>query len=42
MWSLSDGSLGVEWFFVVLGFFFDIASYGSGSREQRRRSRDAY
>jgi hypothetical protein len=37
-----DGVTGIGWFFVVLGFFFDIASYGSGSREQRRRSRDAY
>jgi len=34
MWSLTDGSLGVEWFFVVLGFFFDLGSYAQGNRRR--------
>ena len=35
MWSSSDGVVGFEWFIVILGFFFDLGSYGAG---QRRRS----
>jgi hypothetical protein len=34
MWSLSDGSLGFEWFFVVLGFAVDLGSYAGGRRRR--------
>ena len=36
-WSAgSDKVYGVEWFSVVLGFFFDLASYGSSARREQR------
>ena len=31
------GVQGFGWFIVALGLFFDISSWGSGAREQRRR-----
>jgi hypothetical protein len=35
MWSAGTNDVtGVEWFFVVLGFFFDIASWGEGGRRR--------
>ena len=35
MWSSgSDKVYGFEWFIVVLGLFFDLASYGQGSRQR--------
>jgi hypothetical protein len=35
MWSSgNNGVTGVEWFFVVLGFLFDLASYGEGGRRR--------
>jgi hypothetical protein len=35
MWSSgTNGVTGVEWFFVVLGFLFDLASYGEGGRRR--------
>jgi hypothetical protein len=34
MWSSSNGVEGLEWFIVVLGFFFDLASLSRG-REYR-------
>jgi hypothetical protein len=30
--SSSNGVLGFEWFFVILGFVFDLGSYARGSR----------
>jgi hypothetical protein len=30
MWSSSNGVEGLEWFIVVLGFFFDLASLSRG------------
>ena len=38
MWDSGNRVYGFEWFIVVLGFFFDLASY---SRVERRRRRDA-
>jgi hypothetical protein len=38
MWSSSDGVVGFEWFIVILGFFFDLGSYGAGG--QRRSASD--
>jgi hypothetical protein len=35
MWSSSNDVTGFEWFIVVLGFFFDLASFSRG-REYRR------
>ena len=36
MWSAGTNKVsGFEWFIVVLGFFFDLASYGSSSRREK-------
>jgi hypothetical protein len=34
MWSSGEQVAGVEWFVVLLGFFFDLGSFGS--RKRRR------
>ena len=36
-----NGVSGIGWFFVALGFFFDIASYSGGGRARSRRTRTA-
>ena len=35
MWSSSDRVDGFEWFFVILAFLIDIASYASRDRARR-------
>jgi len=37
-WSPRDGVTGIGWFFVVLGFLFDLGSLARGRSEQRRRA----
>jgi hypothetical protein len=35
MWAAGTNDVtGIEWFFVVLGFLFDLASYGEGGRRR--------
>jgi hypothetical protein len=35
MWSAGTNRVyGFEWFIVILGFIFDLASYGQGSRQR--------
>ena len=35
MWSTSSNQVtGFEWFIVILGFLFDLASYGEGGRRR--------
>jgi len=36
-----DGVTGIGWFFVVLGFFFDLSSYAGGGRAQQQRAQTA-
>ena len=36
-----SGVTGIGWFFVALGFFFDITAYTGGTRAQRRRAQTA-
>ena len=39
MWSSGVNEVsGIEWFFVVLGFFADLGSYAGGQRSQAARS----
>lgn len=43
VYTPNDGVTGIGWLFVILGFLFDLGSYSSGGREQRRRQqRPAY
>ena len=35
MWSASSNQVaGIEWFIVILAFFFDMGSYASGKKER--------
>ena len=34
-WAPNGGVVGIGWFFVAIGFFFDIASYSSRAAQQR-------
>lgn len=36
-----DGVSGIGWFFVALGFFFDISSYAGGGRARKQRAQTA-
>ena len=39
MWSSGINEVsGIEWFFVVLGFFADLAAYGGGRWSQTQRA----
>jgi hypothetical protein len=39
MWDVgSRGVHGLEWFLVVLAFFFDLSSYAEGGRARRRQA----
>lgn len=41
-YSWPKGVSGFGWFVVLFMFFVDLASYGSGAREQRRRQQAGY
>lgn len=38
MWSSANRVDGLEWFIVLLAFFFDLSSYAGGSRRRQARA----
>ncbi len=43
MWDAgTNGVIGIEWLFVILGFVIDLGAYAGGSRSRRRRDEPVY